>query len=72
MRLLKPDEEYDGEDWAECPYCRADVVELAQDVSDADFSDDEMDVGAADCPKCGISIAVVREHSYHLRRFKQD
>jgi ssDNA-binding Zn-finger/Zn-ribbon topoisomerase 1 len=71
MRLLKPDEDYEGEDSGDCPHCRAELVEFAEDVSGADYQDGERDVAAVKCPKCDLSIAVMRLHSYRLLRFKQ-
>ena len=72
MRLLQQDEDYAGDDWAECPHCRAEVAELAGDVSDADCQSDAQDVAGINCPKCGANIALVREHSYYLRRWKSE
>lgn len=67
MRLAKDDEPYDRPDWGTCPHCEAEILDLANDVTDMDFRDDECrDVAGIDCPACGKRIALVREHDYRL------
>lgn len=72
MRLSTPTERYERPDWGACPCCDAELVELAGEVTDDDFRDDEYrDVSAITCPACGKRIALVREHSYSLMRFAE-
>ncbi len=75
MRLLTDDEDEDqeGEDYDSCPYCKAWIGDLVDDV---DFDNVDL-VGKVfkstvekKCPSCHMRIALVVECTFHLRKFK--
>lgn len=71
MRVIEDTDDYDGEDYDNCPNCKRFVGGLADEVSDGDYHDEDMDVAEISCPACGHRIALVRTHSYSLRRFAE-
>jgi hypothetical protein len=72
MRVAPDNEADDRDDFDDCPFCRATIIELAEDVCDSDCSseDPNKDVAAIKCPSCNQSIALVRTHSYRLAKFR--
>lgn len=70
MRLSRDEDDTGGgDDYDQCPYCGAWIEELANDVSDDDYRDESKDIAAVDCPECGKTIALIREHNYRLAKF---
>jgi len=67
---LSADEDDSADDMGECPFCRAFIVDLADDVSDDDCVDADKAVASIHCPACNQRIALVREHTYRLAKFK--
>ena len=69
MRISRDDNDI-SDDMAQCPHCRAWLMDLSKEVSDADEVSVTKDVAAATCIACGERIAVVREHMYRVARLK--
>lgn len=68
MRILTENEDtYDSD---QCPYCKTYLGDLDQDVSDDDNRELGEDVASAQCPACNETIAVCREHTFYLAKFK--
>jgi predicted RNA-binding Zn-ribbon protein involved in translation (DUF1610 family) len=67
MRISTDDTDTD-EDMDECPYCKAFIAGLADEVTDDHQVDVRKDVAGVKCPSCGNWIALVREHTYRISR----
>jgi hypothetical protein len=67
MRISVSEDDAD-EDMDQCPYCRAFIAGLADEVTDDHQVDASKDVAGAKCPSCKKWIALVREHIYRISR----
>lgn len=59
----------DDGDCCDCPHCGVSLSGFEDDVSDADYCDDERDIASITCPACRKTMALVRTHNYRLAKF---